>query len=499
MEGGSSERGDTTGMEEIDLGASQREGEQHPAETSSQEQTAASNVAAAGVGERSASFISAAQVRSTTPLSIVSQSEQFVSAVGSEGCEEDESRVDTVPEPTGPGRHQQQDENEGILEPPSSAAMSDALAGDNDPMSSAESAEELKKQGNARFAEGEYEESAELYTKAIQLDEENATLFSNRSAAFFKLGRFEEARGDAEATIGLRPTWSKGYWRKANVEMAEKRFDVALEVLDTGLMYNAGDEDLINARKLVVASLPTQADAGVRLPGDPDKSTDEGDKDAAAARSERDGEDDFSANKKSQESKKEGLAEQIREILGAGTHYDVLGVGRTANVSLIKSRYYRLARDLHPDKCRLDSAEAAMQCVTAAYGVLTSPVKKQLYDRYLTETSVAEQADGSPGAPDLSYAEWESRQSFNMLPPLLACILRIPVFGWAVGLTLFVLMLPVLLMMVVMYVLLYVICLPYRLVLMCCCPDQYNEMREHEKKQEAKWEEEEQYKRFAHV
>ena len=37
---------------------------------------------------------------------------------------------------------------------------------------------------------------------------------SNRSHAFFKLGRYEEALEDAERTISIRPDWGKGYFRK---------------------------------------------------------------------------------------------------------------------------------------------------------------------------------------------------------------------------------------------------------------------------------------------
>mmetsp|Transcript_6566 Transcript_6566/g.17615 ORF Transcript_6566/g.17615 Transcript_6566/m.17615 type:complete len:511 (+) Transcript_6566:189-1721(+) len=486
-----------TALEEIDLGPSAPERGSQPNSERSEEEQVESHSIAASQPRLTRATEQTVSMRSDTRLSTISQSDNFVSARGSE---RGDAVGDDVPAPELKLSPLQR-ESKGPVESLDVAQEVANLMGMEAIFEeSTNSADDLKKAGNARFAEGEYEEAAEFYTRAIQLDDTNATLFSNRSAAYFKLGRFDEARGDAEATIALRSTWSKGYWRKANVEMAQKRFDVALEILDLGLMYNAGDVDLINARQLVIASLPAISESTAHLlePNDTD-SADPGNSQACSTFAARDDDAQQSEAKVSCDAKRDGIKDQIREILSSCTHYDVLGVDRSANLSLIKARYYRLARDLHPDKCHQDGAESAMQCVTAAYGVLTSPVKKQLYDRYLTECSAEESADGTTKPPDLSYAEWESRQSFNMLPPLLACILRIPVFGWAVGLTLFVLMLPVLLLMVVMYVLLYIMCLPYRLVLMCCCPEQYDEMREHEKKQEARWEEEEQYKRFAHV
>jgi len=40
-------------------------------------------------------------------------------------------------------------------------------------------------------------------------DPKDHTVFSNRSYAYWKLGKFKEALDDAKMTVKLRPQWSK--------------------------------------------------------------------------------------------------------------------------------------------------------------------------------------------------------------------------------------------------------------------------------------------------
>ena len=47
------------------------------------------------------------------------------------------------------------------------------------------------------------------YTKAIKLESEDATLYSNRSLAFLKAQQFFHAREDADKVIELKPSWTK--------------------------------------------------------------------------------------------------------------------------------------------------------------------------------------------------------------------------------------------------------------------------------------------------
>ena len=70
-------------------------------------------------------------------------------------------------------------------------------------------AEDLKTKANAAFSAGKNDEAISLYSKAIELDGNNHVLFSNRSAAYAKSDKYEEALQDAEKCIALKPDFVK--------------------------------------------------------------------------------------------------------------------------------------------------------------------------------------------------------------------------------------------------------------------------------------------------
>ncbi|XP_057524121.1 uncharacterized protein LOC130803905 [Amaranthus tricolor] len=96
----------------------------------------------------------------------------------------------------------------------------------------------LKDQGNEFFKAGNYLKAAALYTQAIKQDPNNATLYSNRAAAFLNLVKLTKALADAEMTISLHPNWEKGYFRKGCVLEAMERYDQALDAFQVALQHN---------------------------------------------------------------------------------------------------------------------------------------------------------------------------------------------------------------------------------------------------------------------
>lgn len=67
----------------------------------------------------------------------------------------------------------------------------------------------MKDKGNAALQAGKFDDAIKFYTEAIALDENNHVLYSNRSAAYAKAGKYRPALEDAERTVQLKPDWGK--------------------------------------------------------------------------------------------------------------------------------------------------------------------------------------------------------------------------------------------------------------------------------------------------
>lgn len=68
---------------------------------------------------------------------------------------------------------------------------------------------QLKEQGNKHLQMGEFTKAIEFYTEAIIIDPSNHVLYSNRSAAYAKDGKYGQALEDAKKCVELNPTWPK--------------------------------------------------------------------------------------------------------------------------------------------------------------------------------------------------------------------------------------------------------------------------------------------------
>jgi S1-C subfamily serine protease len=118
-------------------------------------------------------------------------------------------------------------------------------------------------------------------------------------------------------------------------------------------------------------------------------------------------------------------------------HYSTLGVTPTASGREIKRAYRERSRECHPDLNPGPEATARMQELNEAYAVLSSPLKRAEYDRWLDlQEAAAGPADGRAGPPPLPKDEPQ--------PVRCACAkcgredasLRITVFTWVVSLLL---------------------------------------------------------------
>ena len=98
-----------------------------------------------------------------------------------------------------------------------------------------ENADELKQLGNQHLLKQQYDESILFYDAAISVDsmaKEAAPIYSNRSLAFFSLGKFKDAHDDAQMAVALNPEFARGYLRQAMSAMKLEKYDESLKAFE---------------------------------------------------------------------------------------------------------------------------------------------------------------------------------------------------------------------------------------------------------------------------
>ncbi|XP_015124748.1 serine/threonine-protein phosphatase 5 [Diachasma alloeum] len=126
--------------------------------------------------------------------------------------------------------------------------------------------QKLKEQGNDCVKQQKYAEAMFHYTHAIKLDPENYSLYSNRSLVFLKMQQYHFAMEDAVMTINLNPDWTKGYYRKAEVEFHTFRFSEALHSYGQALNLQPNDPDILEAINKATRSLIKDQRADQQIP-----------------------------------------------------------------------------------------------------------------------------------------------------------------------------------------------------------------------------------------
>ncbi|KAL7574560.1 hypothetical protein ACA910_015910 [Epithemia clementina (nom. ined.)] len=112
-------------------------------------------------------------------------------------------------------------------------------------------AEELKELGNKAFGDKNFNAAAQYYSEAIQLDPKNHVLFSNRSASYASLQKYEKADSDAKECIRLDPTFVKVYYRLVTAQIGLKQYDLALATIRQGLAVDNDNTQLVKQQRMV--------------------------------------------------------------------------------------------------------------------------------------------------------------------------------------------------------------------------------------------------------
>lgn len=113
--------------------------------------------------------------------------------------------------------------------------------------------EEFKKLGNECFIAKKYDEAIIHYTDAINSEPDNAVYYSNRSACFFSLKKWEAAATDATTCVEKDPSFVKGHYRLALALTEIGTYDEAISALITASKIEPDNAQLVKQLRIVRA------------------------------------------------------------------------------------------------------------------------------------------------------------------------------------------------------------------------------------------------------
>uniref|UniRef100_H3GTA3 J domain-containing protein n=1 Tax=Phytophthora ramorum TaxID=164328 RepID=H3GTA3_PHYRM len=249
-----------------------------------------------------------------------------------------------------------------------------------------------------------------MYTRALELDPENAVYLSNRSAAYLALG---DARGkalkDAEKCIELRPDWWKGYSRKGAAQHALQRYDAARATYNEGLKLEPDNGSLLQASEDAYAAGQAhskklreqerlraemeQREAANREEQRPKEEKKDEPKEEDALLAEfmsevQELEENANCIKKEEKEKPPvdfGSSDaQVERLLQPHFNWVNLNPFRVLMLEVdateedMKQHYRKISTMVHPDKCRNPKAREAFEEVNKAYNLITQEDRRKV-------------------------------------------------------------------------------------------------------------------------
>ncbi|CEO98236.1 unnamed protein product (mitochondrion) [Plasmodiophora brassicae] len=116
-----------------------------------------------------------------------------------------------------------------------------------------------KARGNAAFSAGDYRKAIREFSAAIHADPDDKVFYSNRSAAFACLEKYEDAVKDANMAIKLDATWSKAYSRLGFALFKQDKLEEAKAAFEQGLTHDRANDALTDGLNKVAAALEKRA------------------------------------------------------------------------------------------------------------------------------------------------------------------------------------------------------------------------------------------------
>lgn len=118
-------------------------------------------------------------------------------------------------------------------------------------------AESFKCQGNEFMKQDKYKEAYDSYTRAIEIDDNNAIYYSNRAAASSKLGDHKAALEDSKEAVEIDSTYSKAYGRMGLAYASMHDHQRAKDALSKAVELDPNNESYRNNLKIAEEKLRT--------------------------------------------------------------------------------------------------------------------------------------------------------------------------------------------------------------------------------------------------
>ncbi|XBI74834.1 hypothetical protein VPH35_068296 [Triticum aestivum] len=113
----------------------------------------------------------------------------------------------------------------------------------------------LKSEGSKAYKRKDYVCAINLYTMATKHDPRDATLHSNTSLCWIKMGEGDMALESAEFCRAMRPDWPKACYRQGAAQMLLKNYEKACDAFSDGLKLDPMNVEIENALREALNSL----------------------------------------------------------------------------------------------------------------------------------------------------------------------------------------------------------------------------------------------------
>uniref|UniRef100_A0A7S1ERX4 STI1 domain-containing protein n=1 Tax=Timspurckia oligopyrenoides TaxID=708627 RepID=A0A7S1ERX4_9RHOD len=125
-----------------------------------------------------------------------------------------------------------------------------------------ELSKKAREEGNDAFRKADFPLAVKLYTEAIKRNPSDPAAYSNRAAAYTKLGEFPHGMKDCEKAIELDPKYMKAYSRKAAIHFFMKEYHKCLELYQKGLDQDPNSKEMREGISQTMAAIQRQSNSG---------------------------------------------------------------------------------------------------------------------------------------------------------------------------------------------------------------------------------------------